>query len=167
MAPIFKSTYKPPSRLFTPEGFRKVLRESFKEAGQSVTDQLAKTTSTWKEPPTFDVRVSGNTLEITTAHKIFNILNEGAPPHDIKPKRKKRLAFQWAGRGSYQPKSKPGSLRSYVGMAGTKVRAGPLVRPFMVRHPGIKARRWDIPLADRFDEKVASSVARKVDKLFR
>lgn len=167
MGAIFKSTYDPPSRMFTPIGFRRVLLEAFRDAGNDVIAQLEKTTRTWTHPPRFDLRITGNTLEITSNDKVFNILNVGALPHDIQPRHKKRLAFNWAGRGRYKPKSKPLSLRAYVGMAGKRVRAGDLVRPYMVRHPGLKARRWDEAVNARFADKIERSVAYKVDKLFR
>ena len=167
MPVVYKSTYKGGSKLFSPRGFKTAQRETQKEVGELVKRKLQAATDTWSEPPTFAVKVDNEVVEVTTQNKVFNILDKGAAPHTIEPKTKPMLAFKWAGRGNYQPKSKPGSLTSYVGMSGKRAPAlKQFFRGVLVHHPGVKPRDYGAAISKALGEKIETIYARQLDKWF-
>jgi len=62
----------------------------------------------------------------------------GTRPHIIRPKRAKRLKFQWGGPGSYKPKTVRGGKFRGPG----KVVGGKTVYAKKVKHPGTKPRKF-------------------------
>jgi hypothetical protein len=100
------------------------------------------TTGTWQTRVGFQTRgpmmEGGNmTTYIFTNNRTYELVEFGARPHPIVPRRARYLRFRWAGRGSYRAKSRPGSLQSYSGGA-----TGPMQRRKRVYHPGFEGRHF-------------------------
>lgn len=130
-------------------GLRKLFR-------QSVTG--------WSEKPNFGYEQDIGTDEIgirvfpTGPHaEIWNLLNEGSPPHVIKPKNKKGLLSFQPG---YRAATRPGQL-----LSGRKYRSGKKVVAKSVNHPGFQARRFTELIAHKFSEDYALDMQEAVTEV--
>lgn len=129
-----------------------VLGFAGKDIARNLKLDFQRTTRTWATRPEFDVRYSttadGVRIEGGTDDKVWNILDAGAPPHVILPKKPGGvLVFPWGGKGSYTAKTTPGVIGS--GPGGP---SGKLVFLRRVNHPGITPRNWIPDLAGKWSE---------------
>lgn len=105
-----------------------------------------KTIEGWSTPPFFDHRRIDTSSQLGIfVHPAgpnrdqWVIVNEGARPHEIRPRRARMLRFQ----PGYRASTRPGSLTSR-----SKQRFGKFVRKSVVYHPGFEARDFTQTIAD-------------------
>jgi hypothetical protein len=135
------------------------LRNGMKNASENVIVDFMTTTKTWKHQPEFKAtEVSAAEWIISTDDSVWSMLDDGTKPHIIRPKRAKRLRFQWGGQGSYKAKTRPGYLGSNKGRV-----SGPIVFRKQVRHPGTKPRKWTDAAKVKWDRELGDIVQRAID----
>lgn len=133
-----------PARLKV-DAMRLELLNPMRDIGKEIKDDFELTTASWTHKPAFEVVRAiasvGGTVEVMVAtdDEVYTYVDKGTRPHIIRAKNGKRLAFQWAGPGSYRAKTAPGVLGSTSGGA-----SGEMVYPMVVHHPGTKARNFDV-----------------------
>lgn len=115
---------------------------------EMMLEKFETTFATWQHQPSWDkeIAVTDSRVEVSvlTSDRQYILVNEGSPSHPIFPVRAKALVFP----GTFEPKSKPGVMKSYPGSSGPPIE----IRDW-VAHPGFVARRFD------------QSVAKSVDKI--
>jgi len=136
---------------FQSEAFTRAIRAAADEAAKGILADFEATTKTWKRKVKFvkevDTRVSPVQVLVGTDDPIYRYVDEGTKPHPIfagiytGKSKAKALSFQWAGKGSYTPKTKPGVIGSRAGGP-----SGPFVAVPYVMHPGTDAREFDITI---------------------
>jgi hypothetical protein len=130
------------------------MRRVGKDVGKFAVKLYRRSTTGWRRNVQFEytVRVLGNILTVNagTRDRIYKMLDEtGARPHKIFPRGPYPLRFQWAGPGSYIPKTTPRSLA--VNLSGGA--RGPMVRLMYVNHPGFEPREFTEVIRDRVEPK--------------
>lgn len=118
-------------------------------------EQFEEIVADWKHKPDFKARkyIRADSIQISVypagEHKlIWKYVSRGTKAHDIPIKNKPWLVFK--DRGSYRPKTRPGS-----GIAGPSFRGpgrvvgGQWVKKKLVKHPGSKPRKFEEWIADR------------------
>lgn len=152
----------------------KVQGRSVKEQGQSILHGLSaaldkaargikgdfeQTTDTWsaENKPVFLVVKRGQYKRIIgTESAIYKYVTHGTKPHLIRPKPGGAIAFNVP----YRAKTAPMQVRSAPGGAGaTRVFVS---RP--VQHPGIKARKFDEVIRDKWAKKLAPMIKVEIGK---
>jgi hypothetical protein len=124
--------------------FRTIMLSAMRVSGEQAKKEFEKTTKTWKNKPTFYVRLStagGNlAMAVYTDSEIYKFVDQGTKPHAIfagiytGKSNKKALRFHTR----FYPKTIPGVVNSVPGFVG-----GPVaMRPY-VWHPGTKPRNFD------------------------
>ena len=98
------------------------------------------TVATWDTQVGFTAVDKRTAVEIVSDSKIFNWVNRGTRPHEIRPRGPWPLRFP----GGFTAKTTPGSLSS--GPGGS---FGDTIVARSVQHPGIKARRFDKLIAEK------------------
>ena len=134
---------------FNRRGFRTALKAAAKVTGKLIERDFKKTTATWEHDVSFDIEVSADPnveVSVTTTDKIYGYVNDGTDPHMIFPKRARALSFQWGGKGSYRPKTRPRVIGSTPGGP-----TGPQVARPYVQHPGTDPREFDVAIRDKWD----------------
>ena len=141
----------------------KTLRGTVKN---DLTNTFRKTVEGWSKPPYFTgiytsradylsiaVKASGTNAEI------YSLVNYGARPHVITPKRGGMLRFQ----PGYRAGTKPRMLSSRPAQ-----RFGDVIGARSVNHPGFEAREFDLAVAEdvapRFVNDVQDAIARGASK---
>jgi len=128
-----------------------------------------KIVESWKNKPGFGARkyLKPDRIEIavfpTGEHKkIWEYVDRGTKPHTITPKKAPYLKFQWGGKGSYVPKTRPFPYATVV-KGGGYVRNAKTVRMLKVKHPGTEPRNFTKQIA----ENVQPDFKREVENAFR
>lgn len=127
---------------------RKALEQALKD---KVAPALIKShnlvVADWKNKPTFETRISVRPDKISMTvfpagpnAGIYEIVDQGSPPHIIKPVKAKLLVF----RTGYKSKTLAKPARTVSG--GGKA-SGPLVFAKLVHHPGSEAREFSKVIA--------------------
>lgn len=148
-----------PSTLIDPKRLIRALRNGMANAAEDVIVDFETTTATWKHKPTFKAtEVSAAEWIVSTNDSVWAMLDAGTKPHVIRPKRAKRLRFQWGGFGSYKAKTRPGYLGSNKG--GIK---GPIVYRRQVRHPGTEPRKWTAAAEKKWQTELGDIVQRAIN----
>ena len=117
------------------------LQSAVEKIGPEIQKDFELTTATWKDKPEFEILTDVGadiSVMVSTDDEIYGYVDKGTRPHIIRAKNGKRLAFQWAGPGSYRAKTSPGVLGSTSGGP-----SGDMTYPKEVHHPGTKARNFD------------------------
>ena len=128
---------------------RKAIEQSLK---QQVAPALIKShnlvVANWKNKPTFETRISVRPEKISMTvfpagpnAGIYEIVDQGSPPHIIKPVKADLLVF----RTGYQPKTLARPARTVAGGGKAK---GPLVFAKLVHHPGSEGRFFSKQIAE-------------------
>lgn len=119
----------------------------------------------WSEKPDFGWAQEKTSDAITLrvfptgpASDIWNLLNAGSPPHDIRPKSKGFLAF----RPGYRAATRPGSLQSRRAYRSGKYRYARFVS-----HPGFEARRFTTLIVEEFADKYGMEMQEAVTEVAR
>ena len=134
-------------RRFKDKEFNRVLRNEMRKAARVIKKDFEATTRTWKRKPKFVMHTKlrqdepSPSVRVDTDNLIYFFLNDGTKKHDIwagiytGKSDKKVLAFP----SIFSPKTFPGFVGSVAGVSG-----GPTVfTPYVIEHPGTKARKWD------------------------
>jgi len=143
---------------------RKALEQALK---QQVSPALIKShnliVADWKNKPTFETRIAVRPEKISmTAFPagdnagIYEIVDQGSPPHIIKPVKAEFLVF----RTGYQPKTLARPARTVSGGGKT---TGPLVFAKLVHHPGSEGRFFSKQIA----EDILPDFKRIIDNTFK
>jgi hypothetical protein len=118
--------------------------------------QFGKTVQGWKHPPDFSQKlvsandhISGIVWASGGNKNQYKLVNYGAPPHTILPRRKKMLRFIRGYRAATRPKML--SSRSPQRIGGYAVYEG-------VSHPGFEARQFDLAVAEEIAQRFASDM---------
>lgn len=126
---------------FKDAAFRRVIQKAAQQAADAMQEDFEKTTATWDHKVEFERIIDTDPnveVLVGTDDEVYRYVNDGTRPHLIFPKKKKALSFQWGGKGSYRPKTKPSTIGSTPGGP-----TGPKVARAYVQHPGTKARNFD------------------------
>lgn len=143
---------------------RKALEKDLKE---QVSPALIRShnliVADWKNKPTFETRISVRPDKISMtvfpagdAAGIYEIVDQGSPPHIIRPVKAKFLVF----RLGYQSKTLARPARTVSG--GGKA-TGDIVRAKLVHHPGSEGRFFSKQIA----EDIKPDFKRIIDNTFR
>lgn len=122
---------------------------AMRKQATEIKAEFKKTTATWEHKVKFESIVGlrrtppGPELLVWTDDEIYGYVNNGTRPHPIFPRRAKALVFQWGGKGSYKPKTKP----RVIGSGPSSISNPQTWRLPYVDHPGIKEGR-------HFDEEI-------------
>jgi len=117
----------------------------------------------WKNKPTFETRIAVRPEKISMTvfpsgdnAGIYEIVDQGSPPHIIKPVKAEFLVF----RTGYQPKTLARPARTVSGGGKT---TGPLVFAKLVHHPGSEGRFFSRQIA----EDIKPDFKRIIDNTFK
>jgi len=121
----------------------------------------------WKNKPTFETRIAVRPEKISMtvfpagdAAGIYEIVDQGSPPHIIKPVKANLLVF----RTGYQPKTLARPARTVSG--GGKA-TGDIVRAKLVHHPGSEGRFFSEQIAEDIKpdfKRIIENTFKKVSK---
>lgn len=153
------------------DGFRLEILNELRKEGTTHRQILARTTTTWKDRPTFksdislDRRTGAGVHTYPTGSEMavnkWVWTDQGTKPHTIRARRAPTLRFQTG----YTAKTKK---RTYT--SGQSSRFGPWVRPLSVKHPGTEAREWSEDLSARrqkpFEDRIRGAMKRAANKAF-
>lgn len=161
--PFVRINVRIPDRIVNVEGVRnEIIRVQNQSTAPNLKSLFRKTTEGWKSPPYFAAR------RIDTASQLgvfvhpegpnqdkYELVNEGARPHEIRPRRARMLRFQTG----YLAGTRPRIIGSQA-----YSRFGDFVRTGLVHHPGFEAREFDWAIAQEygphFDEEMQRAIAR-------
>jgi hypothetical protein len=133
---------------FKDEAFKAAIQAAAKEVADEMVLDFRETTRPWKHKVKFEevIAVDPNVeILVGTDDEVFGFVNNGTKPHAIFPRKAKALAFQWGGKGSYRPKTKPKVIGSTPGGP-----SGPKVALPYVQHPGTDAREFDVTIEKKW-----------------
>lgn len=115
--------------------------------------EFDKTTHSWDDQPTFKTDhffgVQELRLRVYTDATHYRIVNVGAKPHIIRPRRAKMLRFQ----KGFRAKSRPRLIGSFAGG-----KFGDYISTPAVNHPGFEAREFDKTIAEDYQDTFAKDV---------
>lgn len=138
------------------------LKRSTKRSQEQTTKRaksdFERTTRSFEHEVTFsDEEDSDGGRTVGTDDRIYGYLDDGTKPHEIRPRRKKALAFRGGG---YRAKTSPGVLGSGSGGASGPV----IVRRKPVQHPGTAPRNFAETIARKYDGVVQKIVQDGIDE---
>lgn len=100
-----------------------------------------------------------NSVTVFTTSEKYAIVNEGAPPHVIVPRRARMLKFRTGYRAATRPR--------VIGSRAAS-RFGELVSAQAVNHPGFEARAFDETIAEEylptFERDIQDAIARGAER---
>lgn len=137
-----------PKEVFNDQDWRRrVIHVQDQKTGPELQKLFRKTVEGWQTKPRFYKRKHITTYQIgIIAHaakdkegEIYALVNNGAKPHIIRPRRRGFLRFQTGYRAASRPR--------FIG-GGRKSRFGAFISTPMVRHPGFEAREFDSTIAE-------------------
>ena len=112
--------------------------------------EFDKVVANWKHNPEFKAskKITADIITVNVFPSkfkdIWSYVTKGTRPHKIRAKRARTLAFNWGGKGSYSPKTRPGGKYGGPGRS-----SGPMIFPFEVNHPGSEAREFEKIIAQQ------------------
>lgn len=137
-----------PKEVFKIEEWRRrVLHIQNVKTGPELQKLFRKTVEGWEKKPRFYKRKHETANQIGVivhpaedkAGEIYALVNSGAKPHTIRPRRGGFLRFQTGYRAASRPR--------FIG-GGRKARFGRFISTPIVRHPGFEAREFDSAIAE-------------------
>ncbi len=141
-----------PARL-KDKSLRITLINKARKIGNAMKRDFLETTKTWEHKVEFSIDVStkgqGPAVLVGTDDEIYGYVNDGTPPHIIRPVHAKMLRFATG----YAAKTSPGVLASGSGGA-----SGSIAYAKIVHHPGTKARNFDKVIADKWQSRFKSEM---------
>lgn len=107
--------------------------------------EFNKTTQSWDDKPNWknEMYLGPNVMwvKVLTYSTQYRLVNAGARPHMIRPRRAKMLRFQT----NFRAKSRPRVIGAFAGG-----KSGPYVSTLGVHHPGHEAREFDKEIAEQY-----------------
>lgn len=134
-------------KVITPAALNKpAMRRAIQDAMNDIVDGMEadfqETVATWDHRPDFYRSATVNevthraTAEVSTDDEQYLIVNEGAKPHPIFPKKPGGLIIY---QGDFAPKTNVGDIASYDGGKSGEY----IFRDYIPEHPGFKGRKFD------------------------
>lgn len=159
---MFKLTALKPGKMPTGEEYAKAMQDAvYKAAGLALKD-LQSTVATWTTKPKFGIAIQkqGNDYIVTagTSDMIYGYVNDGTPPHAIKPKRSKYLRFS----SGYKAKTRVGIIGSNEGGS-----FGEDVFSKGVYHPGFIGRDFVGKIQKRRQVTTVQEISQAIAKVNR
>lgn len=161
--PLIKITVTVPKEIISVEGVRRAIIEAQNNStAPNLKSLFRQTVNGWQKPPYFSARRIDTSQQLGIfvhpsgpyADK-YAMINEGARPHIIRPRRARMLHFQVGYRAGTRPRSL--NSRAYS-------RFGEFVRTGIVHHPGFEAREFTATIAERYEprfvEEMNDAIAR-------
>lgn len=109
--------------------------------------ELEKTVRTWDHKPSWSLDhffgVRAMWVKVYTDNVQYRLVNSGARPHEIRPRRAKMLRFQTG----FRPKTRPRLIGSFAGG-----KFGSYISTPVVHHPGHEAREFDAQIAEEYQD---------------
>ena len=125
-----------------------------RKTGPEVKKLFRDTVYGWKNKPSFRQRLYRSMYKMSMTvwaddpnADQYQMVNYGTKPHEIRPRGNYPLRFKWGGYGSYKASSSPGVIKSK-----RHYKTGPTVFMKKVNHPGNEPRRFDIAIADEYED---------------
>lgn len=138
-----------------PAKMARVITNTLNATALSIKIDFAVTTQTWSDKPTFAIELpTPSTRTVSTGDRVYTMLNEGTPPHEIAP-RGKVLVFQTP----FRAKTVPRSISSGPGRKGGNT----VFTRKPIQHPGTEAREWDTTIAKKWKKQVGPIFQRAID----
>jgi hypothetical protein len=150
------------SRAIVPKGLlvnipamRRTVGNALTGAAKGAKADFGVTTRTWDDKPTFTIeKPSEFERTVSTTNKVYIGLDEGTPPHDIRPKRGRFLVFQTP----FRSKTIPNDIRSRKGATGKQT-----VFARVVHHPGTKPRNFAEVIGKKWQKQLPEIMQRAID----
>ena len=140
------------------KAIRDNLRAGLNDTANGILLDFEAYTATWKHKVKFRKRISVQPththMVVETSDDIFRYVNDGTPPHKIRARNKKSLAFP----SQFTPKTRPGWIVSSTGSRG-----GNIVMVKEVNHPGTEGRH----VVETLEKKWQLGFWRRMDKAMR
>lgn len=138
------------------------MEQAVLKSARLVERDFKATTRTWDHKPQFVTQVAQQGGDYTVASgtdsAIYNYVDAGTKPHEIRAKRSKYLAFQ----SGYRAKTRVGIIGSQEGGS-----FGDTQFAQVVQHPGTKARRFTITIQQRRQKTIEQEVSQAIAKVNR
>lgn len=129
------------------------------KTGPEIRKEFHRTVQTWNEQPNWKTEMYRGVgvmwVKVFTYSTVYRLVNSGAGPHPIYPRRKKLLRFQ---RG-FKAKTRPRLIGSFAGG-----KSGPYFSSRGVKHPGHEAREFDKTIAEEYQDTFARDIQDAVSK---
>lgn len=139
---------KPTFRALAPV-VQEALQVGLREEAKLIERDFDLTVKTWKRKPAFVVNLTERSVSVGTDNAVYGYVDEGTPPHLIRPKKAKALRFY---AGGFRAKTAPNVLHAKKGKAA----ATNLTYTQVVHHPGTKARNFTTLIKERSAKRVAT-----------
>jgi hypothetical protein len=148
-----------------------------RKVGREMRKDFQKTTKTWKRRPDFEIKVgltrrtSEGSVAVTTDNIIYNYVNWGTGQNAGKGPRYPIWAGAYTGKSkakmlkfprNFKPKTKYKTLDSFQGG-----KFGPMVYTPMVMHPGVKPRRFDLAIKDKWEKPFVDRLQQAINRGMR
>lgn len=109
--------------------------------------EFEKTVRSWDNKPNWTFEhyfgVGILSVKVLTYSTQYRLVNTGAKPHPIRPRKARMLRFQ----NGYRAKSRPRLIGSFAGG-----KYGEFVTARAVHHPGFEAREFDKEIAEQYQD---------------
>lgn len=138
----FKMKAIVPKNLYRTEKLLDAVETGLDEGAEGVSSDFDKTVSGWDTSVDFTITKKPFQRIVGTNNKIYGYVNFGTPAHTILPKRGRFLVFTVGGKAKTAPRVIGSSRGS---------RGGKRIFARRVRHPGTKAREFNITIAEKWD----------------
>jgi len=147
--------------------FSRSINAATRRIAKYTVDELRLPTLAWDENVTFKTKLKLNPshdeqyFEVYTDNKIYNWVNFGTEPHEIKPKKRRKkvsknnvtgITLAYPDPDDFIPKSDPNTLQANIGHYSDV-----MVFSRTVHHPGIEPRK--------FSEKALEIVSRDLERI--
>lgn len=150
----FVALGKPSQRGLAPL-VQEALAIAVRNEGKLIQRDFDATVRTWKHKPKFVVNLTERSVSVGTDDKVYSYVDEGTPPHIIRPKRARSLRFY---AGGFRAKTTPNNLYAQKGQTANQN----LTYSQGVRHPGTEARHFTTLIKERSSKRVASSFQKEL-----
>ena len=135
-----------------------VIKAQTQQSAKELVADYEKTYQTWEHRPTPTVTVSRQGVSVRIDDPIWNFVNQGTRPHEIRAKRGRALAFA----SGYTAKTRPGSI---IAKGGGPHGATAFAQ--VVQHPGTKARGFTRRLKAKWQAKWPKDMQAAISKAVR
>ncbi len=145
---------KPRVNPLNADAVMRTVRETMLAIAEDAKKDFEKTTATWMTPVDFDIKIERDSVTVSTDNEIYGYVDDGTRPHDIAPKKAKRLRFTVGGQ---QAKTAPRVIGSGQGRSGSV----PVFRR-IVHHPGTEAREFSKILQAKYQKQIGVRIGQAI-----